>query len=99
MSHISYEKNHSMSVDQAKAALTEAFEKDLDDFDLDAKWKGNICELTGKGAKPVVLASLVGMPMPLCSCSVLPAALALRREGASRGATAARLGSLRMRGS
>ena len=30
---------------------------------------------------------LLGTPLPLCSCSVLPAALQLRRSGASRGAT------------
>jgi hypothetical protein len=44
--------------------------------------------LTGHGKKPVFLASLIGLPMPLCSCGVLPAALALRRNGASKGATA-----------
>lgn len=31
-------------------------------------------------------AALVGVPLPLCSCGVLPAALGLRRDGASRGA-------------
>jgi uncharacterized membrane protein YraQ (UPF0718 family)/copper chaperone CopZ len=34
-------------------------------------------------------ASLIGVPMPLCSCGVVPAALALKNEGASRGATTA----------
>lgn len=37
--------------------------------------------------KSVFLASLYGIPIPLCSCSVLPTATALRRAGASRGAT------------
>jgi HflK protein len=37
--------------------------------------------------KSVVLASLYGVPLPLCSCSVLPVASALRRSGASKGAT------------
>ncbi|MBZ0267457.1 SO_0444 family Cu/Zn efflux transporter [bacterium] len=37
--------------------------------------------------RPVVMASLLGIPLPLCSCSVLPTALALRKRGASRGAT------------
>jgi hypothetical protein len=32
-------------------------------------------------------ASMWGVPLPLCSCGVLPAALGLRRDGASRGAT------------
>ena len=34
----------------------------------------------------VVKASLFGIPLPLCSCGVLPAAFSLRKEGASRGA-------------
>ena len=33
-------------------------------------------------------AALVGAPVPLCSCSVIPTAAALREQGASRGATA-----------
>ncbi len=37
--------------------------------------------------RSVVLASLAGVPLPLCSCSVLPTAVALRRSGASKGAT------------
>ncbi len=32
-----------------------------------------------------VLVSLAGVPLPLCSCSVLPFAVSLKREGASRG--------------
>ncbi len=35
----------------------------------------------------VVKAAFIGAPLPLCSCGVIPAALALRRQGASRGAT------------
>ncbi|MBL7140467.1 MAG: permease [Planctomycetes bacterium] len=35
----------------------------------------------------VLKAALVGVPLPLCSCSVLPTAYALRRKGAGRGAT------------
>ena len=35
----------------------------------------------------VALASLLGIPVPLCSCSVLPVATTLRQSGASRGAT------------
>ena len=37
--------------------------------------------------RSVVLAALFGVPLPLCSCGVLPTAMGLRREGASRGAT------------
>ncbi len=43
--------------------------------------------LGGSGLGPVVKAALIGAPLPLCSCGVLPAALGLRRAGASRGAT------------
>lgn len=38
------------------------------------------------GIRSVLKASLIGVPLPLCSCGVLPAALGLRRDGASRGA-------------
>ena len=37
----------------------------------------------------VLKASLLGIPLPLCSCSVIPVASSMRRGGASRGATAA----------
>jgi HflK protein len=40
-----------------------------------------------KGFKSIFLASLFGIPLPLCSCSTLPTALALRRKGAGKGAT------------
>lgn len=43
--------------------------------------------LGGRGIKPVVKAALFGIPLPLCSCGVLPAAVALRRQGASKGAS------------
>jgi len=43
--------------------------------------------LSSLGTRSVFLASLVGLPLPLCSCSVLPAAVALRKKGASKGAT------------
>jgi uncharacterized membrane protein YraQ (UPF0718 family) len=33
-------------------------------------------------------AAAIGVPLPLCSCSVIPTAAALRRSGASRGASA-----------
>ena len=45
--------------------------------------------LAERSVKSVVIASLVGAPLPLCSCSVLPVAISLRRAGASRGATSA----------
>ena len=37
----------------------------------------------------VVKAAVIGVPLPLCSCGVLPTALGLRRQGASKGATTA----------
>ena len=43
--------------------------------------------MTGTGRKPIFLAAVLGLPMPLCSCGVLPAAIALRNKGASKGAT------------
>ncbi|MFH1416665.1 MAG: SO_0444 family Cu/Zn efflux transporter [Planctomycetota bacterium] len=43
--------------------------------------------LSGKGSRSVVLAALLGVPLPLCSCGVVPAAMTLRRKGASKGAT------------
>jgi len=39
--------------------------------------------------RSVFLASLIGVPLPLCSCSVVPTAAGLRRSGASKGATVA----------
>ena len=45
--------------------------------------------LGGSGIKPIFKAALLGVPLPLCSCGVLPVGAALRKEGASRGATAA----------
>ena len=39
--------------------------------------------------KPVVKGALFGAPLPLCSCGVIPAAMQLRRGGASKGATVA----------
>ena len=43
--------------------------------------------LGGKGFSAVGRAALFGAPLPLCSCGVLPAALGLRRSGASKEAT------------
>lgn len=46
-------------------------------------------QLGHRGVGPVLKAAVVGIPLPLCSCGVLPTALGLRRQGASRPATAA----------
>ncbi len=38
---------------------------------------------------PVLKAALVGIPIPLCCCGVIPLAASLRRQGAARGPTTA----------
>jgi uncharacterized membrane protein YraQ (UPF0718 family)/copper chaperone CopZ len=43
----------------------------------------------GQNMKSVFNASLLGVPMPLCSCGVLPAGIGFYRNGASRGPTVA----------
>ncbi|MCQ2287643.1 MAG: SO_0444 family Cu/Zn efflux transporter [Muribaculaceae bacterium] len=43
--------------------------------------------LAGTGVRSVVTAAAIGVPLPLCSCGVLPTAVSLRRNGASRAAT------------
>ncbi len=45
--------------------------------------------LGGSNASSVFKAALFGAPLPLCSCSVIPVAASLRKQGASRGATTA----------
>jgi len=39
--------------------------------------------------RSVFKAALLGIPLPLCSCGVLPTAAGLRKQGANKGATAA----------
>ena len=43
--------------------------------------------LSGTGWRAVVKSALIGVPLPLCSCGVLPTAIAMRRNGASRAAS------------
>jgi uncharacterized protein len=45
--------------------------------------------LGGRGLRPILLAALFGVPLPLCSCGVIPVAVSLRRFGAGKGATTA----------
>ena len=42
--------------------------------------------LSGNTIKSVINAAVFGVPLPLCSCGVIPTAMSLRREGASKGA-------------
>ncbi len=44
--------------------------------------------LGGRGLGPIVKASLFGVPLPLCSCGVIPVSASIRRSGASRASTA-----------
>ena len=43
--------------------------------------------LGGDSFRSVLNAALLGIPLPLCSCGVIPTAMSLRKEGASKGAT------------
>ncbi|MGB2987872.1 MAG: SO_0444 family Cu/Zn efflux transporter [Phycisphaerae bacterium] len=43
--------------------------------------------LGGRGLGPVLKASLFGVPLPLCSCGVIPVSASIYRHGASRAAT------------
>jgi len=45
------------------------------------KWFG------GNKLSGVFKASMIGVPLPLCSCSVIPAAVTLKKNGAGNGAT------------
>ena len=46
-------------------------------------------QLGQPGLRSTVKAALLGAPLPLCSCGVIPAAVGLRRSGASKSATTA----------
>ncbi len=48
-------------------------------------WVGRL--MGRKGLASTVWGSFVGVPMPLCSCGVIPVTISLRDKGASRGAT------------
>lgn len=45
--------------------------------------------LGGSGVSSVFKAAFLGVPLPLCSCSVIPTAVTLKKNGASNGATSA----------
>lgn len=45
--------------------------------------------LGGRGVKDVAMGALIGAPLPICSCGVLPTVIGLRRAGASREASTA----------
>lgn len=43
--------------------------------------------LSGNSFRSVLSAAILGIPLPLCSCGVIPTAMSLRKDGASKGAT------------
>jgi uncharacterized membrane protein YraQ (UPF0718 family) len=47
-----------------------------------------VAHLGRPGLLAVIKAALIGVPLPLCSCSVIPVASSIRKRGASQGATA-----------
>ncbi len=51
----------------------------------DEKILSYLGESAGKG-RSVINASLMGLPLPLCSCGVVPTALSLKKRGATKGA-------------
>lgn len=61
--------------------LAAGFIKSFISEDTMQRWVG------GHGIVSIFRAALFGAPLPLCSCGVLPAAIGLRRAGASKEAT------------
>ncbi len=50
--------------------------------------KGSVQKyMGGKNIKSVIYAALLGIPLPLCSCGVIPTGISFYKEGASKGAT------------
>ncbi|MBF0546671.1 MAG: SO_0444 family Cu/Zn efflux transporter [Candidatus Riflebacteria bacterium] len=43
--------------------------------------------LGGTGIWPIVKSALLGIPIPLCSCGVIPVTASIRKHGAGKGAT------------
>jgi hypothetical protein len=48
-----------------------------------------MAHMGGTSLWSIVKASLIGVPIPLCSCGVLPAAIGLKKQGAGNGAVTA----------
>ena len=46
-----------------------------------------LANLGKKGLASTIKSALIGVPMPLCSCGVIPTAIGLKQDGASNGAT------------
>ncbi len=43
--------------------------------------------LGGRGVLPLFKAAIFGVPLPLCSCGVIPVSMSLHKQGAGKGAT------------
>ncbi|MBQ7721497.1 MAG: permease [Kiritimatiellae bacterium] len=54
---------------------------------MPAKWVASVMG-GARGLRGVLNAVLIGIPLPICSCGVLPLAAGLRKAGAGRGAVA-----------
>jgi uncharacterized membrane protein YraQ (UPF0718 family) len=54
---------------------------------ISARWVER--HLGGRGIVPILKASLFGVPLPLCSCGVIPVSMSLHKHGAGKGATIA----------
>ncbi len=63
--------------------LLAGFVSEFMPMDKIKKWLG------GNSFMSVIRASLIGVPLPLCSCSVIPTAVTLRKSGASNASTSA----------
>ncbi len=49
-----------------------------------------ILRLVGGGnIRSILIATVIGIPLPLCSCGVIPVGMSLHEQGASRAATLA----------
>jgi len=48
----------------------------------------SVVQKTLGGKNSILTAALIGAPLPLCSCSVIPVAMGIRRSGASKASTA-----------
>ena len=44
-------------------------------------------KLSGNNLRSILWAAVLGIPLPLCSCGVIPTSASIRNEGASKGAT------------
>ncbi len=48
--------------------------------------KDKVLSLLGEGRiRPIIMASILGAPLPLCSCSIIPTAISLKKKGVKNG--------------